>query len=206
MFFVPSAEVFETVRFTFSCVSLTTVMLCTETPEFAPVLICVAVSRFVPVNTVDTVLLRVPLLGAIDVSVGAAASTRTCVEPVSPLCVARTSTSPTATNDTMPVADTVATDELLVDQLDAVVTSVDGIEPDYFVRAVRENNRDELILSVVSEADQSQFATIGDEVAKTLQDRLGVKIQVEVVAPGAIDHLTEVNISPKLKRFRDERG
>ena len=68
------------------------------------------------------------------------------------------------------------------------------------------NNRDELILSVVSEADAAQFETIATEVADTLKDKLGVKIAVEVVEPGAIDHLTEVNLSPKLKRFRDERG
>ena len=79
------------------------------------------------------------------------------------------------------------------------------VAPDYFVRAVRENNRDELILTVVSEADRAQYGTIAEQVAKTLQDKLGVKIQVEVAEPGAIDHLTEVNISPKLKRFRDER-
>jgi phenylacetate-CoA ligase len=77
--------------------------------------------------------------------------------------------------------------------------------PDYFVRAVRENNRDELILSVVSESDPAQYSTIADEIADNLKDRLGVKIQVEVVAPGTLDVLTGVNVQAKLKRFKDER-
>jgi hypothetical protein len=34
---------------------------------------------------------------------------------------------------------------------------------------------------------------------------LGVRIAAEVVPPGALDAWTEVNVSPKLKRFRDER-
>jgi hypothetical protein len=32
-----------------------------------------------------------------------------------------------------------------------------------------------------------------------------VRIGVEVVAPGALDELTELRTSPKPKRFRDER-
>jgi phenylacetate-CoA ligase len=80
------------------------------------------------------------------------------------------------------------------------------VAPDYFVRAVRENNRDELILSVVSESDPSQYPTIADEIADNLKDRLGVKIQVEIVAPGTLDQLTGVNVQAKLKRFKDERS
>jgi hypothetical protein len=43
-------------------------------------------------------------------------------------------------------------------------------------------------------------------VAERLKDRLGVSIQVEVVAPGSLDSLTEVDVAAKLKRFRDERS
>ena len=32
-----------------------------------------------------------------------------------------------------------------------------------------------------------------------------MRIRAEVVAPGALDALTEVNVAPKLKRFRDDR-
>jgi phenylacetate-CoA ligase len=87
-----------------------------------------------------------------------------------------------------------------------IAISVDGTTPDYFVRAVRSGNRDELLLSVVSDRDASTFDSIGEEVERRLQARLGVKIRTEVVTPGALDALTELHTSPKPKRFRDERG
>ena len=83
--------------------------------------------------------------------------------------------------------------------------AVDGVAPDWFVRAVRRDGRDELIVSVVSERDPSTFDAIGDAVEQRLKERLGVRIAAEVVAPGALDAWTEVDVSPKLKRFRDER-
>jgi phenylacetate-CoA ligase len=83
--------------------------------------------------------------------------------------------------------------------------TVDGVAPDWFVRAVRRDGRDELIVSVVSERDPSTFDAIADAVEQRLKERLGVRIAAEVVAPGALDAWTEVNVSPKLKRFRDER-
>ena len=49
------------------------------------------------------------------------------------------------------------------------------------------------------------FPAIGAAVETRLRDRLGVRIAVEVVAPGTLDAWTEVDVSPKLKRFRDER-
>ena len=47
---------------------------------------------------------------------------------------------------------------------------------------------------------------IRDEIERRLRDRLGVKIRAEVVAPGALDEWTGIDVSPKLNRFRDERG
>jgi AMP-binding enzyme C-terminal domain len=82
---------------------------------------------------------------------------------------------------------------------------VPGIAPDWFVRAVREHNRDELIVSVASPADPSTFDALAVAVEERLKERLGVRIQAEVVRPGDLDAWTEVNRSPKLKRFRDER-
>jgi phenylacetate-CoA ligase len=79
------------------------------------------------------------------------------------------------------------------------------VAPDYFVRAVRANNRDEIIVSVVSEGDPASFPAIAEQVAGMLKDKIGVKMDVEVVGPGALDELTGVNVSPKLKRFRDDR-
>jgi phenylacetate-CoA ligase len=86
-----------------------------------------------------------------------------------------------------------------------IATAVPGVEPDYFVRAVRDGNRDELVVSVVSARDPSSFEGIADAVAAQLKERLGVRVGVDVVPPGALDEWTGVNVSPKLKRFRDER-
>jgi phenylacetate-CoA ligase len=83
--------------------------------------------------------------------------------------------------------------------------SVDGVVPDWFVRAVRRDGRDELVLSVVSERDPASFPAIATAVETRLKDRLGVRIAVEVVVPGALDAWTGFDVSPKLKRFRDER-
>jgi phenylacetate-CoA ligase len=83
--------------------------------------------------------------------------------------------------------------------------AVDGVAPDWFVRAVRRDGRDELIVSVVSERDPAAYAAIGDAVEQRLKERLGVRIAAEVVSPGTLDAWTEVDVSPKLKRFRDER-
>jgi phenylacetate-CoA ligase len=83
--------------------------------------------------------------------------------------------------------------------------AVDGVAPDWFVRAQRRDGRDELIVSVVSERDPSTFDAIADAVEQRLKERLGVRIAAEVVPPGALDVWTEVDVSPKLKRFRDER-
>jgi phenylacetate-CoA ligase len=80
-----------------------------------------------------------------------------------------------------------------------IALSVPGVSPDWFVRAVRIDNRDELILSVV--ADESAVS----EVESKLRDRLGVKIKVEAVRAGELDAWTEAGVAAKLKRFRDDR-
>jgi phenylacetate-CoA ligase len=86
-----------------------------------------------------------------------------------------------------------------------IACSVDGVAPDYFVRAIRQNNRDELVVSVVSDRDPGQFDAIGAEIERVLQQRFGLKIGATVVRPGELDELTEFHTSPKSKRFRDER-
>jgi phenylacetate-CoA ligase len=83
--------------------------------------------------------------------------------------------------------------------------AVDGVAPDWFVRAVRRDGRDELIVSVVSDRDPAAFPALADAVEQRLKERLGVRIAAEVLAPGALDVWTEVDVAPKLKRFRDER-
>jgi phenylacetate-CoA ligase len=87
-----------------------------------------------------------------------------------------------------------------------IACSVPGVEPDYFVRAVRENNRDEMIVAVVSDRAPGEYDTIRVAVETRLKERLGVRIRTEVVVPGALDEFTEAGVAPKLKRFRDDRN
>jgi len=87
-----------------------------------------------------------------------------------------------------------------------IAMAVDGVGPDYFVRAIRENHRDEMVVAVVSDRPPGEYPAIGDTVAARLKERLGVRITVEVVAPGALDASTEAGVAPKLKRFRDDRN
>jgi len=77
---------------------------------------------------------------------------------------------------------------------------------DYFVRAVRQDNRDEMIVAVTTPAPESEYETIQAELESLLKEKIGVKFAVEVRAPGELDELTEIKTSPKTKRFRDERG
>ena len=77
---------------------------------------------------------------------------------------------------------------------------------DYFVRATREGNRDEMIVHVVSRAEPSDYRAIARDAEARLKERLGVRIAVVVQAPGSLDDWTEIHSSPKPKRFRDERG
>jgi len=86
-----------------------------------------------------------------------------------------------------------------------IALSVPGVALDWFVRAVREGQRDEMVVSVTSDADPSTFEALGAAVEARLTERLGVKIRADVVPPGALDAWTEVGVAPKLKRFRDDR-
>jgi phenylacetate-CoA ligase len=80
-----------------------------------------------------------------------------------------------------------------------IAKDVPGTTDDWFARAVRVDNRDELIFHIVADA------AAGPAVEARLRDRLGVKIQVEVARPGELDAWTEVGTAAKLKRFRDDR-
>jgi phenylacetate-CoA ligase len=86
----------------------------------------------------------------------------------------------------------------------AIACAVDGVDPDYFVRAVRVDGRDELVVSVVSTVPD--VAPLVARIEQQLKDRLGVKIGATVVRPGELDPLTEIKTAPKPKRFKDERG
>ena len=79
------------------------------------------------------------------------------------------------------------------------------LEPDYFVRATREGNRDEMTVHLVTRADGSERGEIAAAAEDRLKERLGVRISVVLASPGELDDWTELHTSPKPKRFRDER-
>ncbi len=79
------------------------------------------------------------------------------------------------------------------------------LEADYFVRATRTGNRDEMTVHVVSRAAESARPEITALAEARLKERLGVRISVAVASPGDLDDWTELHTSPKPKRFRDER-
>ena len=89
--------------------------------------------------------------------------------------------------------------------LGAIVADVPGVSDDYFVRAHRSGNRDEITVSVASDTPAAEHGALADAVAKALHDVVGVKIGAEVVAPGALDPLTGFGTAAKLVRFRDDR-
>lgn len=90
--------------------------------------------------------------------------------------------------------------------LGELAMEVPGVTSDYFVRAVRRDNRDELVLSVVVDAEPARRPEVAAQVEKLLKDRIGVHIAVEAAGAGELDAWTEAATSPKLKHFRDERG
>lgn len=86
----------------------------------------------------------------------------------------------------------------------AIATAVDGTVPDYFVRAVRVDGRDELIVSVASDVGSDRYDAIRATVEERLRDQLGVRIGVEIVPAGSLDGLTGQDRA-KARRFADER-
>jgi phenylacetate-CoA ligase len=90
--------------------------------------------------------------------------------------------------------------------LGELARSVAGTTDDFFVRAVREHGRDELILSIVSDRGKTEHDSVRASVEERLKEQLGLRVQVEVVAPGTLDALTGIASSPKAKRFRDDRS
>ena len=87
-----------------------------------------------------------------------------------------------------------------------IARQVPGTTSDYFVEALRRDHRDEMVLSVASDAPVDEHEVIGNAVGRAVHEQLGVRVDVCVVPPGALDQLTEIDTAPKPKRFRDSRG
>ena len=79
------------------------------------------------------------------------------------------------------------------------------LENEYFVRAVREGERDEMIAHVTTRAEASQYDDILRATEARLKERFGVRLKVAVSGPDSLDAWTEIKTAPKPKRFRDER-
>jgi phenylacetate-CoA ligase len=79
------------------------------------------------------------------------------------------------------------------------------LEGDWFVRALRERGRDELIVHLTTKAPREAWPALAAAAAARLKERLGVRIGVELAEPGALDAWSEIRSAPKPKRFRDER-
>jgi phenylacetate-CoA ligase len=86
-----------------------------------------------------------------------------------------------------------------------IALSVPGATNDFFVRAVRRNNRDDLIVAVVSDRESAEYPAVASAIEARFKEELGLAIAVDVVAPGSLDVDTGVNVAAKLQRFRDER-
>ncbi len=86
-----------------------------------------------------------------------------------------------------------------------IATAVPRVESDYFVRAYRTGDRDEMVVSVVSRVDTDEYATLAADVEAALKDTTGVRVAVEIVPPGDLDGLTGFGSAAKLIRFRDDR-
>jgi phenylacetate-CoA ligase len=86
-----------------------------------------------------------------------------------------------------------------------IATGVTGTGDDYFVRAFRRDDRDEMLVSVVSAVDESEDAALATEVEAALHDAVGVRIAATIVRPGALDAKTGFGQVAKLIRFEDAR-
>jgi phenylacetate-CoA ligase len=89
--------------------------------------------------------------------------------------------------------------------LGEIVADIDGVTDDYFVRAGRDGNRDEMTVLVTSDRPEEQFAAVAEATAERLHQVVGVKIGVEVHAPGDLDRFTGFGTAAKLIRFEDTR-
>ena len=87
-----------------------------------------------------------------------------------------------------------------------VISDVPGVTEDFFCRAVRAGNRDEMIVMVASDAPADEFGAVAERVEDRIKEAMSVRMTAEVVGPGELDGLTGMaSGAAKLVRFKDER-
>jgi phenylacetate-CoA ligase len=84
-----------------------------------------------------------------------------------------------------------------------ILAEIDAYAGEYVCRAIQDaKGRDELIVLVEAKGNDANLAT---RFATLLRQRLGVELQVELVAPGATAELTQIDRRQKPIRLIDER-
>ncbi len=86
-----------------------------------------------------------------------------------------------------------------------VISDVPGATGDFFCRAVRAGDRDEMIVMVAGDTPPEQFGAVAERVESRIKEAMGVRMTVEMVGPGELDTFTGMGSAAKLVRFRDER-
>ena len=86
-----------------------------------------------------------------------------------------------------------------------IVCEDDRVQPDWFVVVERQGNRDEMIVQVETKASATEHDSLRNQLEDRLRSQLEIKILVELVSPGATDHLTGKGVVGKLRRIRDDR-
>ena len=87
-----------------------------------------------------------------------------------------------------------------------VISDVAGVTEDFFCRAVRAGDRDEMIVMVASDAPDDEFAAVAERVEARIKEVMSVRMTAEVVRTGELDDLTGMaSGAAKLVRFKDAR-
>ncbi|HSS09255.1 MAG TPA: hypothetical protein VLL25_05190, partial [Acidimicrobiales bacterium] len=86
-----------------------------------------------------------------------------------------------------------------------VATDDERVSSEYFVYAERVGNRDEMTVQIESGVMGDERQQVADEIGNRLRAKLGVRIAVELVPPGALEDPTGRLTQGKPKRFLDRR-
>ena len=76
---------------------------------------------------------------------------------------------------------------------------------EFFCRVQRTEGRDDMIVAVESTAAPSDWSGLAEQFRSLLRQKIGVDFSVELVAPGDLEPLTEINSRQKPVRLADDR-